>query len=82
MTRLSTAQKATLIASIFVIALVPPPLGAEEIDPARLTLERIFGEDAVETERFGPARWLADGSGYTTLEPSPDFEEVKDEDKK
>ncbi|MBP1635742.1 MAG: family peptidase, partial [Acidobacteria bacterium] len=23
--------------------------------------------------RFGPARWLGDGSGYTTLEPSPAF---------
>jgi dipeptidyl-peptidase 4 len=44
-------------------------LRAQE-DPALLTLERIFSTDAFRSERFGPARWLEDGSGYTTLEPS------------
>jgi dipeptidyl-peptidase-4 len=63
---------------ILAIVLAPPPLASEEADPARLTLERIFGEEAAKVERFGPARWLADGSGYTTLEPSPDFEKAKD----
>ncbi|GAH51723.1 unnamed protein product, partial [marine sediment metagenome] len=35
-----------------------------------LNLERIFSSDEFEPERFGPARWLKDGSGYTTLEDS------------
>jgi len=35
-----------------------------------LNLERIFSSDEFEPERFGPARWLEDGSGYTTLEDS------------
>jgi dipeptidyl-peptidase-4 len=36
----------------------------------RLTLERIFASGEFRGEGFGPARWLADGSGYTTVEPS------------
>jgi dipeptidyl-peptidase-4 len=34
-------------------------------------LVRIFQDQAYAVPRFGPARWLADGSGYTTLEPAP-----------
>ncbi len=37
-------------------------------DEARLTLERIFTDKEFEAKGFGPARWLADSSGYTTLE--------------
>ena len=39
-------------------------------DPGTLTLERIFTSNEFQSERFGPARWLEDGSGYTTLEAS------------
>jgi dipeptidyl-peptidase-4 len=67
-----------LILSILAMVLASPPLASEEADPSKLTLERIFGEEAVGTERFGPAPWLADGSGYTILEPSTDFEEARD----
>ena len=35
-----------------------------------LTLERIFSSSEFEVEKFGPAHWLEDGSGYTTLEDS------------
>lgn len=37
-----------------------------------LTLERIFSSDEFELSRFGPARWLEDGNGYTILETSPE----------
>jgi len=40
-------------------------------DPGRLTLDRIFTSREFAPERFGPARWMRDGSSYTTLEPSP-----------
>jgi len=40
-----------------------------------LSLERIFTNDEFKVEVFGPARWLEDGSGYTTLEDSPASEE-------
>ncbi len=39
-------------------------------DPSHLSLERIFTLDDFAYERFGPARWVEDGSGYTTLETS------------
>ncbi len=39
-------------------------------DPGRLTLDRIFSSREFAAERFGPARWMRDGSSYTTLEPS------------
>ncbi|MBC8217321.1 MAG: DPP IV N-terminal domain-containing protein, partial [Planctomycetes bacterium] len=42
----------------------------EGADPGVLTLGRIFTDEEFETEDFGPARWLEDGSGYTTLEES------------
>lgn len=37
-------------------------------DPGRLTLPRIFASRDFFGERFGPARWLASGDAYTTLE--------------
>src|SRR3970040_331947 len=39
-------------------------------DRSLLSLERIFSSADFRGDRFGPARWLADGSGYTTLERS------------
>lgn len=53
---------------------------AEEVS-AYLTVERIFGEKSeFKTQKWGPAYWLKDGSGYTTLEKSPAFDddEVRD----
>ncbi len=35
-----------------------------------LTVDRIFKSREFVGERFGPARWLKDGSSYTTVEPS------------
>ena len=37
-------------------------------DRSLLTVDRIFGKDEFKTQDWGPARWLKDGSGYTTLE--------------
>lgn len=45
-------------------------LQAQTEDASILTLERIFSSAEFRSERFGPARWLADGFGYTTLERS------------
>ena len=43
-----------------------------------LTLDRIFSSEDFRSETFGPARWLDDGSSYTTLEPSPNNKEARD----
>ena len=40
-------------------------------DKLVLTLDRIFSLNEFRSETFGPARWLEDGSAYTTLEASP-----------
>jgi dipeptidyl-peptidase-4 len=67
-----------LISWLVAFTLAPQPLVSEEAKPSRLTLEQIFRDEAFEIKRFESARWLADGSGYTVLEPSPDFEEAQD----
>ncbi len=45
-------------------------LAEEQADSSLLTVERIFCSKEFQAEKFGPARWLEDGSGYTTLEDS------------
>jgi len=64
----------TLLLGIFV-----EPVWAEKTsDESLLTLERIFSSDEFKAEKFGPARWLQDGTGYTTLEDSKSLESGKD----
>ena len=53
--------------------------------PGQLSLERIFGEPKeFRPESWGPAHWLKDGEGFTTLEVSGEFkahpksDEIKD----
>jgi dipeptidyl-peptidase 4 len=43
---------------------------AQQSDSSKVTLERLFGAQDFAPEPFGPARWLANGDAYTTLEPS------------
>jgi dipeptidyl-peptidase-4 len=45
-------------------------LFSQPADTTLLTLDQIFSSREFMAERFGPARWLKDGSGYTTLESS------------
>ena len=56
------------IATFLFIVLIGPVQAEETTDPSLLTIERIFDSNDFEPEKFGPARWLEDGSGYTTLE--------------
>ena len=51
---------------------------AEQVDPSRLTPKRIYVDKEFDSKSFGPAKWLEDGSGYTTLEESADDKDVKD----
>jgi dipeptidyl-peptidase-4 len=55
---------------ILALNLLVPALASRADDPPRLTIDRIFGSGEFHAEGFGPARWLPDGSGYTTLEPA------------
>ena len=46
------------------------PATAQQTDPSRLTVQRIYGSPEFTAQPFGPSRWLGDGSAYTTLEPA------------
>jgi dipeptidyl-peptidase 4 len=67
-------------------AAVPKELqNSSENNQTRLTIDRIFGPDSeFKPEVWGPAHWLKNGTGYTTLEVAPDFahcenaKEIKD----
>ncbi|MCX6874301.1 MAG: S9 family peptidase [Verrucomicrobia bacterium] len=51
--------------------------GDDPQDKSRLTVDRIFGQDKeLKTEDWGPAYWLKDSSGYTTLEVSEKFQDT------
>ncbi len=52
---------------LFALSVV---LFGQEKDSTLLSIERIFASRDFAGERFGPARWLGDGSAYTTLEKS------------
>ena len=63
-------RRTTILPSVLLLAVFAGPLTAQTQDPSLLSLEQVFASGEFHGERFGPARWLADGSGYTTLEPS------------
>jgi dipeptidyl-peptidase-4 len=46
------------------------PVAAQQTDPSRLTVQRIYASPEFVAKPFGPARWLADGAAYTTVEPA------------
>jgi dipeptidyl-peptidase 4 len=46
------------------------PASAQQTDPSRLTVQRIYGSGEFTAKPFGPTRWLADGAAYTTVEPA------------
>jgi dipeptidyl-peptidase 4 len=50
-----------------IIALAAP-LQAQRSDSTLLSVQRIYGTPEFRSQTFGPARWLEEGSSYTTLE--------------
>ena len=60
----------TSLALLIASGMVTPPAHAQQSDSGQVTLERLFGTQDFAPEPFGPARWMADGNAYTTLEPS------------
>ncbi len=47
-------------------------------DKSRLTLDRIFSSEEFTAKSFGPAQWVDDGGGYTTVEPTAEDQKVKE----
>lgn len=67
----SAALLALLAAAVHAPSLVAPAsVQAQQADPSLLTVERIYASRDFASDFFGPTAWLADGSGYTTVELS------------
>ncbi len=62
------AARFRLAVLLLAVAALPTPARAQ--DRSLLTVERIYASREWTSDFFGPARWLADGSGYTTVEAS------------
>jgi len=67
-----------LMPALLVEEVTGTETAEEKTDPSLLTLERIFTDEDFRSKSFGPIRWLEDGSGYTTLEETDDYEDAKD----
>jgi dipeptidyl-peptidase-4 len=67
-----------ILALALTILFACTPQQGQERDPSLLTLERIYSSDEFRGERFGPARWLKEKNGYTTLERSKSKKEGRD----
>jgi dipeptidyl-peptidase-4 len=50
------------------VGAMSAPLQAQQSDSTLLSVQRIYGTPEFRSQAFGPARWLGDGSSYTTLE--------------
>lgn len=66
-----------LIIIVLGISLIPCLILAQE-NQELLTLERIYKDSVFSLNSFGPAVWLEDGSGYTTLEEAVEYPDAKD----
>ena len=66
----------TLIALLCAVLITP--LYGQVPTPLQDQLKRIFDSEDFDSESFGPARWLADGNAYTTVEPSESVEDAHD----
>jgi len=61
-----------LLSVLILLVIVPGAAPAQVADSTLLTNQRIFASGDFRPESFGPARWLAKGAAYTTLERSPE----------
>ncbi|MDW7695986.1 DPP IV N-terminal domain-containing protein [Flammeovirgaceae bacterium SG7u.111] len=58
-----------IITSTFIL-LLPFATYSQTNDPSLLSLDRIFTQYEFSSGYFGPARWIDEGNGYTTVERS------------
>ncbi len=63
-------RRPVLLLLTAVTLLASAPASAQVPDSSLLSVARIYGSAEFRSESFGPARWLAKGAAYTTLEPS------------
>ena len=71
----SSARRVVLAALVLIVTAPSHPAAAQEAD---VTLDRLYASADFRGGRFGPARWLEDGTFYTTLESSEATEGGRD----
>jgi dipeptidyl-peptidase-4 len=54
--------------SSLLVLTVAPRSEAQQADSTLLSVQRIYASPEFHTQTYGPARWLTDGTAYTTLE--------------
>jgi dipeptidyl-peptidase-4 len=61
-------------AGLFVVLILCIVLNAaaQQTDPSRLTIDRIFTTDDFDSQGVGAVRWLRSGEAYTKIEPAVD----------
>ena len=65
-----------LLTLFIIVILFIPTIKSQTEDKDLLTIDRIFNSREFSSQWFGPARWI--DNGYTTLEPSKEFEHARD----
>ncbi|MGH1364189.1 MAG: S9 family peptidase [Calditrichia bacterium] len=71
-------MKAKLLIMLVLGALLIPAFATAQTKGNTLTLEGLYKDNEFRLNRFGPARWLEDGSGYTTLEKAEQFPKARE----
>ena len=64
---------------LMLVTSVLPPAVAQVPDTVNAMMRRIFASAEFAPQRFGPARWIENGTAYTTVEKSaanPDASDI------
>ena len=64
--------------STLLLLTIISQLSIAQNDSGKLTLARIFSSGEFNQEGFGPARWIENGNGYTTLERSANYQGARE----
>ncbi|MFT4665089.1 MAG: dipeptidyl-peptidase-4 [Polaribacter sp.] len=64
--------------SFIVLLLLCFEVNAQQSDSGLLSIDRIFQSSEFRLDRFAQARWIEDGTAYTSLESSLDYKKAKE----
>ena len=69
-------RRAVVLAFLLLSTIVPSAQQADSAAALRAQIDRIFKDHAYDPPRFGPARWLPDGTAYAIVERSGSGTEI------
>ena len=67
-----------MLLAFFAVLVTSSPLQAQISAESDQLLHRMYASMDFEVKTFGPARWLDDGTFYTTIEPSAAAQDAQD----